>query len=587
MTAGETLSALRSCRSRRFDGRDRGPLVDIAIITGFVVLAAALYRGLWSDLGHGYLVGSGQDQNLFEWLFAAQAQAIATGGDPFFSMAQNAPLGVNLMANTAVFGLAIPLAPLTLLFGPTTTWTVILTGGLAGTAVAWYLLLARHVVPSSRLAAAVGGAFCAFAPPVISHAQAHPNFTALFVIPLIVGRLIRLRQDGPVVGTGIALALLITLQVFIGEEVLLIAAIALVVFGCAFLAAHRDRLRPVLGGLGVAAAVAVPLLAYPLAWQFFGRQSYRGMAFGASGNDLAAFVGVPSQSFGGQTADSSAFALSPTEENAFFGWTLLVLVAVLVIWLRHVRLVRILALVAAVMLVLSVGSNVVLDGTDTGLVGPWRFVAGLPVFESVLQSRLALGAVVPIGVLLALGTERAHAGTQVRLIWFGALAAALLPLVPVPFDAVRRPDVPAYVTTGAWRAAVEPGRSLVPVPLPVPLDAEPLHWQVAAGFGFTIPQGYFVGPDDTGRWATYGAIEQPTAALLAEVASTGAVPPITDRERADAVADLTFWRADAMVVDGRDPRQVALRTAVDALVGPGRYTFGMWVWDVRGFTRNR
>src|SRR5687768_5795812 len=117
---------------------------DVLVAEGYLLVAVVLYAGLWRDLGSGYLVASMQDQNLFEWLFAAQAHAVAEGRNPLFSTLQNAPLGVNLMANTGLPALAVPLTPVTLAFGPTATWTVILTGGLAATATAWYWLFSRH-----------------------------------------------------------------------------------------------------------------------------------------------------------------------------------------------------------------------------------------------------------------------------------------------------------------------------------------------------------------------------------------------------------------------------------------------------------
>jgi hypothetical protein len=58
----------------------------------------------------------------------------------------NAPNGVNLMANTGLLGLTVPLVPVTLLFGPVVTFTIMLTGGLAATAWAWYHVLSRHIV---------------------------------------------------------------------------------------------------------------------------------------------------------------------------------------------------------------------------------------------------------------------------------------------------------------------------------------------------------------------------------------------------------------------------------------------------------
>src|SRR5882757_7544611 len=207
----------------------RPRVLDAVISAAFVLVAFGLYRDLWLHLGDGYLVDSGEDQNLFEWFFAVQAHALADGHPTLYSALQNFPAGVNLMGNTAMPGLVLPLAPLTLLVGPTLTWAVLLSGGLAATAIAWYWLFSRYLV-RSRWAAAVGAGCAVFGPPMISHAHAHPNFTATFLLPLIIGRLLRLRKvrgHRATLRNGVVLGLLLAWQMLIGEEPLLIMATGL------------------------------------------------------------------------------------------------------------------------------------------------------------------------------------------------------------------------------------------------------------------------------------------------------------------------------------------------------------------------
>ncbi len=156
--AGSTSTTARPVRSRF-----RPHPADVAAVVFYVGLAAFVLARQWKHLGTGYLVRSGQDQTMWEWFFAVAARSLVHLENPLSSDLQNYPLGVNLMGNTAMFGISIPLAPVTLLFGPNVTFTLALTLGLSGTAIAWYWVFSRHVV-SSRLAAAVGGGLCGFAP---------------------------------------------------------------------------------------------------------------------------------------------------------------------------------------------------------------------------------------------------------------------------------------------------------------------------------------------------------------------------------------------------------------------------------------
>jgi dolichyl-phosphate beta-glucosyltransferase len=171
-----------------------------------------------------------------------------------------------------------------------------------------------------------------------------------------------------------------------------------------------------------------------------------------------------------------------------------------------------------------------------------------------------------------------------RVAWAGALAAALLPIVPLPYETVTRAPTPDFYAGGEWTRWVDPGGTLVPVPLPEPLHAEALRWQVDAGMGFALAQGYFVGPAGEEQLGAYGAPKRPSSLLLDGVAATGQVPPISDAERARMLDDLRFWRADAVVLTGR-PREPELRATLTALLGPGRPAADAWVWDVRPITR--
>jgi hypothetical protein len=244
--------------------------------------------------------------------------------------------------------------------------------------------------------------------------------------------------------------------------------------------------------------------------------------------------------------------------------------------------------------VLSLGAEITVDGRPTGVPGPWALLSELPLFESVLESRMALAAVPAVGCLLALATQRILdlrsdrplVTASARAAWSVALVAVLLPLVPLPFETVARAPTPAFFAAGEWRRFADPGRTIVAAPLPRPGRAEALRWQVDAGMGFALAQGYFVGPWGEDRLGGYGAAPRPSAALLDAVATTGTVPAVSDTDRAEVVDDLRFWRADAVVlVDG--PRQRELHTTLSALLGPGRRTTDAWVWDVRGATRAR
>lgn len=576
--AGPRQATPRTRISRRL----RPSRSDIAAAVGFTVLAGYVMGNQWRLPASGYLTGSGQDQRMWEWFFALAAHSITNFDNPLGTVAQNYPQGVNLMANTAMFGVSVPLAPITLLFGPTVTWTLVLTFGLASTAFAWYWFLGRYAV-QSRAAAAVGGLLCGFAPALISHANGHPNFVVLGLLPVILSCVIRLSR-GAGIRTALLLGLLVAVQIALGEEPLLITAVTFGVFTATYFAfrprqavtAVRNAFVPML----IAAALALLLTAGPLWWQFFGPQSYRFIDHGPMGNDLKALLQFPRQSIGGHISPGQDVAINATEENSYFGWPLLVVAFAAAIWLRRNAVARAAAITVTVLCVVSLGAELTVGRVGTGVELPWSWLERLPLFESVLETRFAMGAVPAVALLLALALDRAIRERSTLVPWSVAVALALVPLTPLPLNAVERSPAPQFFSGGAWRGYVDDG-SVVTVPLPRPEDARALAWQVDSDFGFPLAGGYFVGPVGPDKKAKYGPEDRATAQVLATVLKTGVVPDVTDTMRAQARADLTYWQADVVVMPhGRNQR--ALQLTVNALLGTqGHRVDDVWVWDVR------
>ncbi|WP_433388686.1 hypothetical protein [Micromonospora sp. KLBMP9576] len=576
----------------------RGWWADVAAAAGFVALGFWVTARLWLRPSHG-IRDNRTDQSQFEWMMAHGARVLTDFVDPFTSDRMNVPESVNLMANTSVLSVSLPMTPVTLLLGTRASFLLFLTLGMIATATAWYFLLSRVVV-GARAPAWLGAAFCAYAPAMVSHANAHPNIVSQYVVPLIIWRTLRLAEPGRWLRNGLLLALVIVWQAFLNLEVLLMTAIGLgVVVGALALGRPelRRRARPFLAGLAVAAAGSLVLLAYPLYVQFFGPGAYNGLSRLIRGysTDLASFVAYSRESLAGDARSAQGLAKNPTEENAFFGWPLVVLVVALVWWLRRNVVVRGLAALALLFGLLSLGREVQLNGKGTGIPGPWAALENLPLLHSVVPTRWALAITPIVGVLLAYGADRArvlaarHPGArpQIRFATATVLAMALLPILPTPLPTTRLDPVPAFVTAGAWRPYVAGGHSIVTLPLPDTHYADPLRWSARTGLEMPIARGYFLGPDTRpggDRIALFSAPPRPTSEFFAEIRRTGAVPPITPQARVDAVGDLRYWRAGAVVL-GPHRQADALRRGMTELTGISpTYTGGVWLWDVRPLT---
>ncbi|WP_330331248.1 glycosyltransferase family 2 protein [Streptomyces sp. NBC_00536] len=562
----------------------------LAVAAFFVALSFLLFHRLWLDLDGAYLRDALQDQNQWEWFVGVTTDNITHLRNPLFTTAQGMPDGVNLMANATMLGLTVPLIPVTLAFGATVTFVLVLTLGMAASGWTWYWLIRRRLV-RSRWAAASGGAVAAFAPPMISHANGHPNFVVLFMIPLIIDRALRLcdGSDGgrAVVRDGVLLGLFATYQIFIGEEPLLITALGLVVFALACLVVDRERVReawrPLGLGVAIALAVCLPLVIYPLYWQFSGPQSYHSVLHGDNaGNSPRALIEFAGRSLFGDPETAGRLSLNTTEQNAFYGWPLLAFGAIVCVWMWRSRLVRALAVTGVVAAVLSLGPLIPVPRTDLTLPGPWRWIIKLPLFESVIEGRVAMVCAPVLGILLALALDRITAAParEHRRLGLLAVAAVLLPVLPLPLAVRDRAPVPVFITSGAWKDYVKDGESLVAVPLPDPGLADALRWQVKADFGFKLAGGYYNGPWGPDRIGIYGAPPRHLSNLLRDV-RYGAEPPAVGPEwQAQARRDLSYWKAGAVVVPEQDRSAELVRTLTDLLGTPPRKVRDVWVWRV-------
>jgi hypothetical protein len=559
---------------------------DPAAIALYLALAFWVTSGLWRHIGALALVNGGSDVHFFEWALIHATRIFTHGENPFFTPQMNAPNGVNLMANTGLLGLTVPLVPVTLLFGPAVALTIMLTGGLTATAWAWYHVLSRHIVVGCWPAALVGGLFAGFAPGMVNHANGHPDLVNQFLIPFIVWRALSLRtaRDGVVLG------LLVTWQAFLNEELHFQTGLAVAVFVVVYAmfrpAEVRARAGPFLAGLWPALLTAGLLLAYPLWFQFYGPQSYRGLpdTILGYGTNVRAFAAFSQLSLVRHGASHSSYG-APPEENTFFGAPLLIALGLLVVWLwRRQVAVRALTAVALVFAALSLGPTVVAGGRTVLRHGPMSMLDHLQLFNSVVPTRFGLALIPVIAILLAFSVRAAAAAPQawLRYGWTLVLVAALLPIAPTPVLTAPAKPVPAFFTSGQWRNYVPGDQSVFAVDSVFWVGSfTTMGWDDATWQDYKMVGGYFLGPfpDGTGN---YGPPLRPTAELLIDIVEYGASTRITAAQRAAFRADLRYWHAAIVVLGPDAPHHDQLRYVLNQLTGqPARQVPGALLWDVQ------
>jgi hypothetical protein len=602
--SAEPPSAPPAERPPRAAWRRHVLVAAIALGLGFWVT-----QGLWSDPYDHVLAENVGDQAFFEWVLGYGMYLLGHGGDPFFTYFMNAPLGVNLAANTSITVYSVLFAPLTKLAGPQVSFVTILTLNLAGSAFAWYLFLLRWLV-KRRVAAAVAGLFCGFAPGFISHANGHLNFTSGWIAPVVLWWVLKLREPGRWLRNGAILGLLLAMGFSIAAEGLFFTALASAIFvlvwslSPATWAETRKAAPTVLAALAVTAVVAGALLAYPLYMHFDGPQTFSGTGFSQRHyvEDLAAYISFSSRSLAGWAGlDSAYLASNPTEETSFLGLPLVILVicSLVLLWLKATAgrraTLRGLILVGVSFLLLSLGPRLHLFKQETTISLPYRWLMHLPLFDSALPARFSLVVTCVAGVVLALAADRLLTeptiSTQTHTAFAAAFAVALVPIIPQPLLTFDRSPEPAFISQGLWRKYVPEGGVLSALPIAVNTADDGQRWQAytlaRGGQQFRMPGGYFLGPGGRNGTGRVGAPWRLTDWRIFRAAAYGYIAPVDDYDRAQARRDFAYWGVNAVFLpdeitgpDGPLYRAAVEITATD-LLGPPERVGGVLVWRIR------
>ena len=539
MTAASTAVPVRAAEEQARLLSGRGTVALAAVYYLLAALAVTLL--LWRDPVSRTVAGNPNDADQMAWFFRYDATAIAHFHLPaLVTTAMNAPQGVNLMWNTPLLLPGVLLAPVTLLFGPQVSLTVLLTVGFAGSATAMFAVLRRWQV--SVAGAALGAAVYGFSPALVHSAIGHYDLQFAVFPPLIADAVLRLATGRTsAVRGGLWLGLLVAGQVFISEEILfgtgLAVLLLLVVMAASRPREVRGRIGTLAGGLGVAACVLTVIAGYPLWVQFFGPLHQTGSPFTTDffKNDLSGFV-VPSSFMLFHTAGSAAEALryqgQLPEYLGYLGWPLIaVLVAGTIRFWRRLP-VRACAVACAVLSLFSLGGTLLASGHDHAWIKlPWYWLQGLPVLDAALPDRFSIVADGAAAALLAFCVDAAAlALTAVALSilgrrlprlalslpgrrkwapWSAAVVMscavlAVLPIVPRPLPADAAIQVPPGWSAAFAALHLPASATVLTVPVPMSTFTEPLRWQADTGQPAALVGGYFMGPAWNGHAYTDG-----------------------------------------------------------------------------------
>jgi hypothetical protein len=562
----------------------------------YLVLGIALWWNAWSAGPTTHTLCGCGDPALFLWFFQWPATAVAHLHNPLYSTALFHPQGVNMLAQTSVLGLSVPLIPVTWIFGPVAALNVASTLTPALSAFAAFVVLRRwaHWAPAAYL----GGLLFGFSPFVLSSLEfAHLMTAAIMVLPLMVAALdeILLRQRHPTWKPGVLLGLLLFWQFFLSSELLAISAAVLVVALLALAAAgwfsDRERLRAALpgavAGLLVASGVGGVLLAYPVWFALEGPAHLSGLIW----PNIQALGGFTGSSFVSPDIPHGTnvytalggYEGSPLPSAGYLGWGLIaVLVAGSLIWFRDRRL-WFFGLLLAFCVLFSLGER-------AGQLQPAHVLAHIPLLDDVIEQRFMVVGFLAAAAMLAVIVDHARAEWPESFRVPGAIGVAAVALVPmVIYFAPTMPFAMRAVTLPRWYTAVAPklppGRVVLSYPPPFSGIQVAMAWQAVDRDSYSEAGGG--GPEGASSRAGTARAGFIALAFLA-FGVTNPQPTGTSAELAAVRHALAVWEVNTVVIapedvstyvlEGHDPTYAA--AFMTAVLGRlPRIEAGAWVWN--------
>ena len=481
----------------------------IALAIYLVVFILGFCLSLISNMDRPVVGQPEVDPNFYIWAWRWWVYAVTHGVNPLYSHQIGAPGGYNLAWATTSPPVALLLAPVTALFGPSMSFNLTLV--LAPPTAAWAAFVLARRVTGRFWASLPAGAIFGFNVYMLQHSvSGQPNLTVTLLLPLIAYLMV-LWWDGTLgrnayiiwMTVAIALEFYVFIEAFAEMSLLWVFA---VLIGLAVAGSDEGRRKVARLALHTAIAfvaamvLAAPYLIYALRHQptSFTRQEAHFSL------DLAGLILPRKDRLLGMTfwGPSAAHVLANT---AYLGVPLLlVLLALGITGWRSSRLVRMLVIGFVVIIALAAGPNLIVDGKQLFAL-PWGGIWSLPIFKSAEPIRFIDFAFLLLALALSLWLAQVTASWLSRAAhWaLGAVALAAMfanlptfgSVVPVPPPVHWKPatalkptnDVPAFFADGTYQKYLHPGETVVIVSH---RGNAGMLFQAYTGFYFKIAGGF-------------------------------------------------------------------------------------------------
>lgn len=463
----------------------------------YVLLAAVFGRHTIGHLGSVCPCSQMSDSWQAPWPFTWFPYALTHGLNPWYTHAIWNPPGFDTAGGTTFPLPAMLLWPVTALGGPITSAN--LANLAAPVITAWATYHLCRYVSKDRGAAILGGASVGFGAYVLQQMWSGHIFMTWFAAPQLAV-LAALRYLDGVTGRRrliVELTICLVAQLFISSEVfatMTLFAGALFLIGYATGTKHiRARLRSLILPTIVAYGITVVVSSDYLYWILKAPKYATGLGAEWPTSLVSYVIPNPNTWIGGSTFSSSYGSLTlGLGQNAYIGVPL-ILIALIWLWSRRrLRLSRFMAAATVVSVLWTLGSTLWLVDKST-IWMPYTLLAGLPVFNLILEDRTAIFTELLVAVMLTLWLADRRRRPVVK--WIAGLAAVVCVLpnlfsVNPAFDTATTPVIPPFFATDMYKHYIARGATVMPIVWG--WVSSDLVWQARDDLYYKLANGYFI-----------------------------------------------------------------------------------------------
>jgi hypothetical protein len=560
------------------------------VVATYLVVSLILWGHVWIGGNPAHLITCNCGDSVQQvWWLEWFPWAITHGHNLLLTNALWARFGgVNALSNTSWIAPAAVLSPITLLFGPITSFNV--ANLLAPVLSGWAAFALAGRFSHRAVVRIVAGGLYAFSPFVIRNTVlGHLDLTLTAYLPLVLLLGLKLlSRGGRGTRIGLWLGSLTIIQFFTGLEVLALTAVTGTLCALGVLI-WRPQLvvvarRQLLNAAVVGGLLSGVVLAYPLWFYFEGPRHVVGPFWRVLSSRPWSIISAGHHIFNANSRLAAVGYLGPKGPGAdFLGAGLLLAVMASYPWWRRRRSCVIIAGVGVVSWALE--------------FFPARLWARLPLLSSIELLRFALPVSVCVGLLLAASIDGWWDATArrwpttleegrrrvARIALVALVVVAFIPLIDtysVPFR-VTTATVPTWFKRDASRLA--PGTAVLTIPFAFALKSQPMAWQAETNDNFNLVGGWALIPGGNGvNDEMVSHLKGPVAALLS----------MSRRPLCETIADqktirsaLLRWRP-LVVVEIPGDAKPGTRAAMTATLGfSPTWSNGAWVWNLTRSTR--